>query len=113
MEKPREITTLEGENKPTRTLHLKGLGEQAGQIFKEKGLTDEEEWSELIALYQGHPSWLNIIASTILELFDVNVARFLADGNDIYLGDIEPLRISTRAFIGIRTKGERMVGKSR
>ncbi|MEG4323002.1 MULTISPECIES: NB-ARC domain-containing protein [unclassified Microcoleus] len=90
-EKPREITTLEGENRPTRTLHLKGLGEQAGEIFKEKGLTDEQQWSELINLYQGHPSWLNIIASTILELFDGNVARFLAEGNDIYLGDIEPL----------------------
>jgi len=90
-EKPREITTLEGENRPTRTLHLKGLGEQAREIFKQKGLTDEEKWSELINLYQGHPSWLNIIASTILELFDGNVARFLANGNDIYLGDIEPL----------------------
>jgi len=90
-EKPREITTLEGENRPTRTLHLKGLGEQAREIFKEKGLTHEEKWSELITIYQGHPSWLNIIASTILELFDGNVARFLAEGNDIYLGDIEPL----------------------
>ncbi|MEG4287208.1 NB-ARC domain-containing protein [Microcoleus sp. A006_D1] len=90
-EKPREITTLEGENRPTRTLYLKGLGEQAAEIFKEKGLTDEEKWSELITLYQGHPSWLNIIASTILELFDGNVARFLAAENDIYLGDIEPL----------------------
>ena len=90
-EKPREITTLEGENRPTRTLHLKGLGEQAGEVFREKGLTDQEKWSELITLYQGHPAWSNIIASTILELFDGNVARFLADGNDIYLGDIEPL----------------------
>ena len=90
-EKPRDITTLEGENRPTRTLHLKGLGEQAGEIFKEQGLTHEEKWSELITIYQGHPSWLNIIASTILELFDGNVARFLANGNDIYLGDIEPL----------------------
>ena len=90
-EKPRDITTLEGENRPIRTLHIKGLGEQAGEIFKEKGLTHEEKWSELITIYQGHPSWLNIIASTILELFDGNVARFLAEGNDIYLGDIEPL----------------------
>jgi len=90
-EKPRDITTLEGENRPTRTLHLKGLGEQAAEIFKQKGLTHEEKWSELINLYQGHPSWLNIIASTIIELFDGNVSRFLAEGNDIYLGDIEPL----------------------
>ncbi|MCU0546670.1 MAG: NB-ARC domain-containing protein [Oscillatoriaceae cyanobacterium Prado104] len=90
-EKPREIATLEGENRSTRTLHLKGLGEQSEEIFKEQGLTDEEKWSELIALYQGHPSWLNIMASIILELFDGKVARFLAEGNDLYLGDIEPL----------------------
>ncbi len=90
-EKPREIVTLEAENLSTRTLHLKGLGEQAAEIFKEKGLADEEKWSDLIALYQGHPSWLNIIAATILELFDGSVSLFLAEGTDLFLGDLEPL----------------------
>lgn len=90
-EKPREITALEALNRPARTLHLKGLGEQAAEILREKELTDEEKWSDLIALYQGHPYWLNIIASTIVELFDSSVSRFLADKNDIYLGDLEPL----------------------
>jgi len=90
-EKSQEIATLEAENRATQTLHLKGLGEKAREIFKEKGLTDEEKWSDLITLYQGHPSWLNIIASTILELFDGNVSPFLSEGNNIYLGDIEPL----------------------
>ncbi|TAG88067.1 MAG: ATP-binding protein, partial [Oscillatoriales cyanobacterium] len=69
-EKPREITALEALNRPARTLHLKGLGEQAAEIIREKGLADEEKWSDLIAFYQGHPSWLNIIAATIWELFD-------------------------------------------
>jgi hypothetical protein len=90
-EKPREITALEAENRATRTLHLKGLGEEAAEILREKGLADEEKWSELITLYQGHPSWLNIIAATILELFDGSVSLFLADGNDVFLGDLEPL----------------------
>ncbi len=90
-EKPREITALEAVNRPARTLHLQGLWEQAAEILREKELTDEEKWSDLIALYQGHPSWLNIIASTIVELFDSSVSRFLADKNDIYLGDLEPL----------------------
>ncbi len=90
-EKPREITALEAVNRPARTLHLKGLREQAAEILREKGLADEEKWSDLIALYQGHPYWLNIIASTIVELFDSSVSRFLADKNDIYLGDLEPL----------------------
>ncbi|WP_341738456.1 ATP-binding protein [Microcoleus sp. CAWBG640] len=90
-EKPREITALEAENLATRTLHLKGLGEEAAEILREKGLADEEKWSELITLYQGHPSWLNIIAATILELFDGSVSLFLADGSDLFLGDLEPL----------------------
>ncbi|MGB8686587.1 MAG: ATP-binding protein [Microcoleus sp.] len=90
-EKPREITALEAENRATRTLHLKGLGEKSAEILREKGLADEEKWSELIALYQGHPSWLNIIAATIWELFDGSVSLFLADGNDLFLGDLELL----------------------
>jgi hypothetical protein len=90
-EKPREIATLEAENLSTRTLHLKGLGEQAAEIFREKGLADEEKWSDLIAFYQGHPSWLNIIAATIWELFDGSVSLFLADGTDLFLGDLESL----------------------
>ncbi len=90
-EKPREIVTLEAENLSTRTLHLKGLGEQAAEFFKEKGLADEEKWSDLIAFYQGHPSWLNIIAATIWELFDGSVSLFLADGTDLFLGDLEPI----------------------
>ena len=90
-EKPREITAFEALNRPARTLHLKGLGEQAAEILREKELADREKWSDLIALYQGHPYWLNIIASTIVELFDSSVSRFLADKNDIYLGDLEPL----------------------
>lgn len=90
-EKSREIATLEAENRPLRTLHLKGLGEQAGEILREKGLTDEEKWTELITLYQSHPCWLNIIATTIIELFNGSVSLFLAEQNDIYLGDLEPL----------------------
>ena len=90
-EKPREITALEAVNRPARTLYLKGLGEQAAEILREKELTDEGKWSDLIAIYPGHPSWLNIIASTIVELFDSSVSRFLADKNDIYLGDLEPI----------------------
>ncbi|MFB2836844.1 NB-ARC domain-containing protein [Floridanema evergladense] len=89
-EKPREITALEAENRPVQTLHLQGLREQAEEILREKRLTDEEKWSELIANYQGHPCWLNIIAATINELFNGSVFHFLAQ-NDVYLGEIEPL----------------------
>ncbi|MEG3925902.1 MULTISPECIES: ATP-binding protein [unclassified Microcoleus] len=90
-EKPKEIANLEAENLSTRSLHLKGLGQEAAEIFQQKGLVDEEKWSDLIAIYQGHPSWLNIIAATILELFDGSVSLFLSDVNDLFLGDLEPI----------------------
>ncbi len=90
-EKPREITALEAVNSSTQTLQLKGLGEQSTEILARKGLTDQEKWSELITLYQGHPFWLNIIAATIWELFDGSVSLFLADGTDLFLGDLSPI----------------------
>ncbi|CAD5946433.1 NB-ARC domain-containing protein [Planktothrix agardhii] len=88
--KPIEIANLEAENRPVRTLNLKGLGEEATEIFREKGLIDQENWLELITMYQGHPRWLKIIASTIIELFNGSVSLFLNEQNDIYLGDLEP-----------------------
>ena len=90
-EKNREITGLEAVNLSTRTLNLKGLGEKSVEIFREKELADQEKWSYLIDLYQGHPSWLNIIAATIWELFNGSVSLFLGHGTDLFLGDLEPL----------------------
>lgn len=88
-EKPTEIATLEGENRHCRTLQLRGLGEPAAEILAKKGLADEDKWSELIQLYAGNPSWLNIIASTILDLFNGSVERFLSYPS-FFLGDLEP-----------------------
>ncbi|AMW29571.1 NB-ARC domain-containing protein [Limnospira platensis] len=90
-EKPREIATLEAEKHSTRTLHLKGLSADAEKILRSHQLTDSDKWPELINLYQGHPTWLNIIASTIVELFDGSVSLFLSYSEDIFLGDLEPI----------------------
>lgn len=84
-----EIETLEKENKHTKILHLQGLGEDAKEILRQKDLQDEEKWDELITLYQSHPAWLNIISSTIIELFNGRVSLFLTDENELFLGDIE------------------------
>jgi hypothetical protein len=89
-EKPREIALLEGSNRPTRTLQLKGLGEQARQLLREKRLATEENWSKLIELYQGNPLWLNIVAATIQELFSGSVSDFLSY-DTLLLGDLEAL----------------------
>ncbi|MCT7992238.1 NB-ARC domain-containing protein [Laspinema olomoucense] len=94
-ENSRELATLEAEKRPLRSLHLPGLELlSAEQILKDKGLNDETQWAELIRLYQGHPCWLNIIASTILELFNGNLSLFLSNPTEIFLGDLEPLLLA-------------------
>ncbi len=88
-EKPTEIATLEGENRHCRSLQLDGLGEASAEILTNKGLTDRDKWGELIQLYGGNPSWLNIIASTIEDLFNGSVDRYLSYPT-LFLGDLEP-----------------------
>lgn len=89
-EKPREIAALEGENRPCKSLQLNGLGQEAQEIFREKGLAEPEKWSELIDLYSGNPFWLNIIATAIQDLFGGSVSEFLSC-HPLFLGDLESL----------------------
>ncbi|MEG3879991.1 NB-ARC domain-containing protein [Microcoleus sp. herbarium7] len=89
-EKPREIAALEGENRPCKSLQLNGLGAEAGEIFREKGLAEPEKWSELIDLYRGNPLWLNIVATMIQDLFGGSVSEFLSY-DTLFLGDLESL----------------------
>ncbi|MFN6187046.1 MAG: ATPase [Microcystis sp.] len=87
-ELPRDFVTLKSDK--IKTLYLQGLTTEFEEIFKEYGLKNEEKWTELRELYQGHPNWLNIISSTLIELFDGEVSLFLEQmKNEIYLGDIE------------------------
>ncbi|MBK4731698.1 NACHT domain-containing protein [Oxynema sp. CENA135] len=89
-EKPTEVATLEGENRHCRSLQLGGLSEDAAEILINKGLKDEEKWGELIRLYGGNPSWLNILATTIEDLFNGSVDRLLSYPS-LCLGDLEPI----------------------
>ncbi|MEG3846370.1 hypothetical protein QT971_03765 [Microcoleus sp. herbarium19] len=89
-EKPREIAALEGENRPCKSLQLNGLGAEAQEIFREKGLAEPEKWLELIDLYRGNPLWLNIIATLIQDLFGGSVSEFLSY-DTLFLGDLESL----------------------
>lgn len=93
-EKPIKITTLKAEKSSSQALYLKGLESGAKEILQEHGLTDSEKWSDLINLYQGHQTWLNIIASNIIELFDSSVALFLANQEQIFIGDLKPILAS-------------------
>lgn len=87
---PREIATLETENRHCYTLQIQGLGESATELLTAKQLTDKNRWLELIKLYGGNPAWLNIIASSIQDLFNGSVAQFLSYSS-LFLGDLEPI----------------------
>ena len=76
-EPPREITALKGEKSPVRSLHLKGIGAAAAEIFRQKSLLNPEKWENLINTYRGNPLWLKIVATTIQEIFRGRVAEFL------------------------------------
>ncbi|MEA5500018.1 NB-ARC domain-containing protein [Limnoraphis robusta Tam1] len=89
-EMPIEIATLETENCYCKTLQLTGLGESATELLMAKELTDEARWLELIHLYSGNPAWLNIIVSSIQDLFNGSVAQFLSYSS-LFLGDLEPI----------------------
>jgi len=89
-EKPREIAALEGKNQPVRSLQLNGLGAGVGEILREKGLAEDENWSELIEQYRGNPLWLKIVATMIQDLFNGNISELLSD-DSLFLGDLESL----------------------
>lgn len=74
-DKPREIVELEGENRAVRILQLAGLGEAAIEILKNKGLAEEEHWSNLIDYYGANPLWLKITATMIQDLFGGRVSE--------------------------------------
>ncbi|MBD1814057.1 NB-ARC domain-containing protein [Microcoleus vaginatus DQ-U2] len=89
-ETPREIAALEGKNQPIRSLQLNGLGAEAGEILREKGLTEDAKFSELIEQYRGNPLWLKIVATMIQDLFNGSLSEFLSD-DPLFLGDLESL----------------------
>lgn len=79
-EKPRTVAKLAGETAPARSLQLNGLGLEAREIFREKGLKEEEKWDEALATYGGNPLWLKLVATAIAELFGGRVSEFLQYG---------------------------------
>jgi WD40 repeat protein len=87
-EKPQEVAASEGENLPVRSLQLAGLkAKDVEEIFSAKGLSgSEEEQKKLIDFYKGSPLALNIISTTIKELFGGNINDFLAQGTIVFGG---------------------------
>ncbi|NJP09628.1 MAG: hypothetical protein HC866_09195 [Leptolyngbyaceae cyanobacterium RU_5_1] len=91
-ENPSEIAAATRDNPLVRCLQLTGLNLTAGEaLFHDRNLvgTDTHQRS-LIEFYQGNPLALKIVATTIQELFDGNIAQFL-DSNLGVFGDIRDL----------------------
>jgi len=78
-EKPKEITKQEGETSPIRSLPLKGLTEaECSALLSAKGLNGSlEDQRQLITRYIGNPLALKIVSTTIHELFEGNISKFL------------------------------------
>lgn len=90
-EKPKEVAILEGERLAVRSLQLDGLREKGQEIFKIKGLDGSElELNILSDRYAGNPLALKVVATTIQDLFDGNIAEFLRQEQAIF-GDIRDI----------------------
>ncbi|MCY7272704.1 MAG: hypothetical protein LH702_02885 [Phormidesmis sp. CAN_BIN44] len=89
-EKPRGLGATEGQS--IRSLRLTGLGQAEAQaILQEKGVAAlVTESRSLIDHYAGNPLALKIVATTIQDLFEGDVAQFLEQGTGVF-GDISDL----------------------
>jgi WD40 repeat protein/transcriptional regulator with XRE-family HTH domain len=87
-EKPAELVALEGSRLPVRSLRLTGLDAAVGaRLLAEKDVADmPAERERLIERYGGNPLALKIVAQTIVDLFDGEVAPFLEQGEVVFGG---------------------------
>ncbi len=87
-EKAGDLVAFEGNRAPVRTLRLARLGVEAcEQLLAEKGVAGTAtERAQLIEAYAGNPLALKIVAQTIVDLFDGEIAPFLEQGELIFGG---------------------------
>jgi hypothetical protein len=85
-EKPRGFARLEEPITSVRSLQLAGLGADEGQeILKMRGLSGPAETATaLVERYSGNPLALRLVAQTIHELFEDDIAAFLREETPIF-----------------------------
>lgn len=78
-EKPESIVPLEGDKLAVRTLRIEGLNASDSEaLFDAKGLSAATvDRDRLQKIYSGNPLALNIISTSITDLFDGEIDRFL------------------------------------
>ncbi|MBW4575438.1 MAG: NACHT domain-containing protein [Aphanothece sp. CMT-3BRIN-NPC111] len=87
-EKPSSVAALEGDTLPVRSFQLTGLKSAEGAgILKTKGLSQSDDQRlKLSEIYSGNPLALKIVSTSIREIFDGNIAEFLAQGTTVFNG---------------------------
>lgn len=87
-----DLGVLAGRHSPVRVFRVPGLSLPACQLLlQDKGLFGEQEaWRELVERYSGNPLALKIVAETVQEFFDGDIAAFLNQGFTAFHG-IRPL----------------------
>ncbi len=87
-EKPSILVPLEGRRAPVRALRLARLDVDAcEQLLAEKDVVGSiSERTQLIEAYTGNPLALKIVAQTIVELFDGQIAPFLEQDQVVFGG---------------------------
>ncbi len=90
-EKCQEMISLDNELYPIHSLELSGLNHASTEILKNQGLKNEENWLELINLYESHPKYLQYISILIKEVFQAEVSEFIKENSLILTEDFKSL----------------------
>ena len=87
-EKPIDLMAQEGNKSPVRALRLARLDlDSCELLLRDKDVMGTaSERARLIEAYTGNPLALKIVAQTVIELFDGEIAPFLEQGELIYGG---------------------------
>lgn len=78
-EKCAEMHCLDQQLYPIKSLELSGLNDTS--ILDKTGLNNQDNWLTLIQLYEGNPTYLKDIISLIQNVYDGEVAEFLAENS--------------------------------
>jgi DNA-binding MarR family transcriptional regulator len=75
-EEPSELAVSLGNNSSIHSLPLCGIGEGGREIFRAKGLGDEDRWDDAIDYLGGNPAYLESVSIAINKLFGGKVTKF-------------------------------------
>jgi hypothetical protein len=90
-EKCQEMTSLDNELYPVQALELGSLDDSSKKMLRHQGLKNEENWSQLIDLYEGNPLYIQYICPLIKDLFQGEVAEFIGENSLVLTEDFKSL----------------------